>query len=172
LLKDKTMDEIQNIDKNTKGERPEGAQSTITVVDINDAKQALDNCKNAVKALLQNIDLDKNDKKWETLLPEVYIKFTERLDREDYANEDILFPLYGVIEDFQDADIREWKWYSSKLQDKGFEIIVEGWFNPRFIWIVHYLNIPYSKIWIETDRNKRKYRIKVYKDITTYKTFD
>lgn len=164
------MKELERIDNNTNGELPNGEVTILTVMDIDNAEQVLKNCKNVVKALLQNVSLNKDDPAWKTLLPEVYIKFVEQLALEDKAKDTNLYFLNSMVGDFQ--KIREWEWYSSKLIDNGFEIEMKGWFNSRFAWIIHYQNIPYSKIWIKTDRAENKYTIKVVTDVTTYKKFE
>lgn len=164
------MTELERIDVSNDGKLPKGEKTIITVVDIDNAEQVLKNCKDVVKALLKNINLSKDDPEWSKLLPEVYIKFVDQLELEDKAKDSNIYFLNSMVGNFQ--KLREWEWYSSRILKNGFEIEMKGWFNSRFAWIIHYQNVPYSKIWIKTDRTDKKYTIKVVTDVTTYKKFD
>ena len=56
----------------------------------------------------------------------------KQLNSDDFANDEILVDIDMSIYKFQ--KIKEWEWYSSLEVEKGFDIIVKGYFNaPQFI---------------------------------------
>ena len=124
-----------------------------------------------IKVLLQHNDISKKSSKWRELFPERYIKFFDLIEDRDLENDELLYTMPLVIGDFQDPEIRKWQWYSCKLSDHGFEIVMEGRFNPMFLWFIHYLGIPYSKIWLTSD-TREKYQFRTIKDVTTYKKIE
>lgn len=77
-----------------------------------------------------------------------------------------MYTIDAIVEDFQDPDLREWQWYSSKLNDNGFEIIFEGWCSFRNFWLIHAQNIPNSKMEVYNDKFQKKFTPTVLKDAT------
>ena len=65
------MTEQGQIQYNIKGEKPLKGYEIIRVRNINNAKEVLDNFKNAVLVFLKNKNLNDEDLKWEKLLPQV-----------------------------------------------------------------------------------------------------
>lgn len=164
------MNEIQRIKTYTNGEVPEGKKVIIRVAGISNPKEILENFKRATIAFLRYKDLDENSSRWNRLLPGKIVQFVKQLTRDDYSNDDLLFPIHSIISDMQ--ELKEWEWYSSKELTNGFEVIVLGEFLPRFTWFIHCQNIPLSNIWIKDDRDDGPYNLNVYKDVTSYKKFE
>lgn len=164
------MNEIQRIEYNNSGESPKGLANIVKVVGIDNPKEVLYNFKEAVKAILKHPKLGEREKKWERILPEKIVSFIKKLDDEDYSNDDILAPIHSMIDDMRDADIRDWEWYSSKLMDNSFEVVVQGKFHIGFLWFIHCQGIPLYKMFISD--GEKTYPIKMYRDVTSYKTFE
>jgi hypothetical protein len=162
------MDEIKRIKNYTNSEIPKGNKIVIRVTNISNSKEVLDNFKNAIIVFLKNSDINDEDKKWEKLLPSKIVNYIKQLDDEDYSNDDLLEDIDISIYSLQKR--KEWYWYSSKELENGFEIIVEGYFHPRFVNFIHCQNVPLANIWIKDDKNDSKHNLRVYKDYTTYKT--
>ncbi|HEX7846214.1 MAG TPA: hypothetical protein VF476_10485 [Chitinophagaceae bacterium] len=160
------MTEIQRIDNNTNGEIPGGDKTIFRVSGIANPLEALNNCKAVVRALILHPGLSPDDSDWKKIFPAVYVKFLSALDEDDYNYDDLLYPIDSVVEDFQDADLRQWRWYSSKLNNDGFEIYFEGWCSFRNCWLIHAQNIPYSKMEVYTDKEQNTATPKVLKDAT------
>jgi len=162
------MKEIERIDKNTKAETPKGDKTTITVTGIENPQQNLDTCKNVVKAFLGNSKLDKKSDDWKTLFPQTIVSFIDSLDKTDFDRDELLYPMADLVDDLQ--KLRQWEWYSSKLDDGGFVIVTTGSFHPRFVWMLHCQGIPYSKIFVEDDKfGSYNMRITVVDDVIEYK---
>jgi hypothetical protein len=162
--------ELIRFDKYSNAEMPEGIKTIVRVKGIANADKVLTNCKNTVRNILQNIKLKETDSKWRNLIPQDIVRFLDLMSAEDFENDDLLFPLDSLISDFKDPDLREWEWYSSKLEEQGFQIIFKGVFSLRFIWIIHVQNIPYNNITAANDIHGN-YKLIVYRDVTTYKEF-
>jgi len=62
------MTEQGNIQYNIKGEKPLRGYQIVRVRNINNAKEVLENFKNAVITILKNKNLNDEDPKWEELL--------------------------------------------------------------------------------------------------------
>jgi hypothetical protein len=164
------MTEIEKINSNINGEMPENGETTIfTVTEIENPDLVLDNCKQIVKALLSNNKTKPKSDKWRTYFPANVVAFIDQLTSDDFGNDEALWSIESIVEDFQDPDLREWEWYSSKVEDNGFKIVFKGWCSFRNYWMIHCQMIPYSKITIEDKFGK--YQNKVIKDVTTYKDF-
>ena len=162
------MNEIKRITANINGEMPDDSITIIRVNGIDNAAEILDNFKKSVIAFLKHKKLDDESVRWKQLLPAKIIQFVNQLNDDDYSNDILLFPVHSIIYDMK--KLKEWEWYSSKEAPKGFKVVVQGNFLPRFIWFIHCQNIPLIKISIE--KNNKIYPLKVYKDVTTYKSFD
>ena len=121
------MTEQGNIQYNTKGEKPLKGYQIVRVRDIANAKEILDNFKNAVLIFLNNKTLHYEDPKWEKLLPQGIVSKIKQLSDDDYKYDELLDDIDMTIYIFQ--DIKKWEWYSSLETEKGFDIIVKGWFN-------------------------------------------
>lgn len=162
------MNEIQRISRNTSGEMPGGDSVLIKVDDLANAGEVLTIARDAVTAVLKHRDTDKNSSQWKRLLPSKITTFISQLSFDDYANDELLFPLDAIIDDMQ--TLKDWEWYSSRELTNGLEIIVQGDFHPRFIWFLHCQNIPLFKISII--KNSVVYPLKVYRDVTSYKKLE
>jgi len=162
------MTEQGNIKYNVKGEKPLKGYEIIRVRNINNAKEVLDNFKNAVLTILKNKNLSDEDPKWEKLLPQGIVSKMKQLNSEDFANDEILVDIDMSIYKFQ--EIKRWEWYSSLEVEKGFDIIVKGYFNaPQFISFIHCQNVPLENIRIIDADKQEVYELKTFKDYTTYK---
>jgi len=163
------MTEQGNIQYNVKGEKPVSGYEIIRVRNINNAKEILENFKNAVLTILKNKNLNNKDSKWEKLLPQGIVSKLKQLDSDDRSNDELLDSISSSIYNFQ--KIKEWEWYSSLEIEKGFDIIVKGYFNaPQFISFIHCQNVPLANIRIIDADKGEFYELKTIKDYTTYKT--
>ena len=142
------MNELNNIKNNNNGQIAQGNYDIVRVVGINNPSQALTEFKNLITAILKNIELDPKDKKWESLLPEKFIRIMNSFEYEDYRKDDGVASLKSILEDIQDPYLKKWEWYSSKLQEDGFEVCFKGIYRLRFITLVRFLGIPASKIFL------------------------
>lgn len=162
------MTEQGNIKYHTKGEKPSKGYEIIRVRNIDNAKEVLDNFKNAVLTFLKHKKLSDEDPKWEELLPQGIVNKLKQLDDDDFANDELLVDTDMSIYKFQ--KIKEWKWYSSLEVENGFDIMVRGYFNaPQFISFIHCQNVPLKNIIIIDVNKKEYYELKTIKDYTTYK---
>jgi len=162
------MTEAGNIQYNTKGEKPLKGYQIVRVRNIANAKEVLDNFKNAVLIFLQNDNLHYEDQKWEELLPKGIVSKINQLNDDDYKYDELLKDIDLSIYKFQ--KIREWEWYSSLETEKGFDIIVKGKFNAgQFISFIHCQNVPLEDIRIIDADKQEIYELKTIKDYTSYK---
>jgi len=164
------MTEKERIQQLVNGERPSGEYDILRISNINDASDALENFKKSISTLLENNNLRSDDPMWNDLLPEKIVRIVNRMDKEDYKNDELVFSVKSMVDDVLDPDIKTWQWYSSQLNENGFEVYFEGTFRARFTGFVRFQGIPLSKITIE--RKGVVYPINVYKDVMTYKKFD
>jgi hypothetical protein len=77
--------------------------------------------------------------------------------------------LPSIIGSVKNKNLKEWEWYSSKIEGNNIEVLFNGIFRARFTCFIRYQGIPLSKINIE--RDGVKIQLKVYKDVMTYKNF-
>ncbi len=145
------MTEIEKINSNNNGELPIGEKTIFRAFNINNPQQVLDNCKRVVKALINHPNTNPSSNEWKALFPKTYVQFLDGLTREDFMYDELLYSIEGIVKGFQNENLREWRWYSSKLTANGFEIVFEGWCSFRNYWLIHAQGIPYSKIEI-TDK--------------------
>ncbi len=164
------MTESGNIQYNTKGEKPLKGYQIVRVRNIANAKEVLDNFKNAVLTILKNKNLSDEDPKWEQLLPQGIVNKLKQLSDDDYKYDELLYRVHSSVDNFIDKDIRRWEWYSSLETEKGFDIIVKGKFNAgQFISFIHCQNVPLENIRIIDADKQEIYELKTIKDYTSYK---
>jgi len=162
------MTEQGNIQYNIKGEKPLKGYEIIRVRNINNAKEVLNNFKEAVLIILKNKSLNDEDPKWEKLLPQGIVSKLNQLDSDNKKYDEFLVDVDMSIYNFQ--EIKDWEWYSSLEVEKGFDIIVKGDFNPaHFISFIHCQNVPLDDIRIIDADKQEVYELKTFKDYTTYK---
>lgn len=161
------MEEQKNIKRNNQGEKPSENYMIIRVMNISNAKEVFTNFKNAVLIFLENKDLDYKDSKWEKILPKGIVNKIKQLDDNDFKYDELLYNIDLSIDDFQES--KKWEWYSSSLTEKGFDIIVTGNFNSRFINFIHCQNVPLKNITVIDVQKNEAYELKTIKDYTTYK---
>lgn len=162
------MTEQGNIKNNVKGERPSKNYEIISVRNIPNAEEVLENFKNAVLIFLKNKNLNDEDPKWKKLLPQEIVNKIDQLDDYNKKYDELLYDLDSTIYNFQ--RIRKWEWYSSLLIEKGFDIIVKGDFSDKFINFIHCQNVPLANIRIINENENKIYELQTIKDYTTYKT--
>lgn len=165
------MTEQGRIKYNIKGEKPSKPYDIVRVRNIPNAKEVLDNFKNAILIFLQNKNLSDESDKWEKLLPEGIVNKINQFDDYNYKYDEVLKNINMSIYSLQ--DFKRWKWFSSLEVEHGFDIIVEGEFNPgRFINFIHCQNVPLKNIKIIDEQKGEIYDIRTLKDYTTYKTLE
>lgn len=142
------MTELERIENNIQGELPEdNVYEIIKIKGVQNPEDELNTFKSFIKTFLENKHLDRKDLKWNELLPQKVIKFTEQLKEEDYFDE-LVSHISLMINDLK--RVREWEWYSSKLTDDGFEVVVNGIFRGVFLPIIHHQGIPHKSIFFYT----------------------
>ena len=162
------MTEQGNIKYNVKGEKPSSNYEIISVRNITNAKEVLDNFKNAVFAFLKNKNLNDEDPKWNKLLPQGIISKIEQLDDNNKKYDELLYDVDQTIHFLQ--RIRKWEWYSSLEIENGFDIVVKGDFSDKFISFIHCQNVPLANIRIINEEKNKIYELSTLKDYTSYKT--
>lgn len=161
------MTEIERIKKNVNGEIPKEKYEILRVEDIDNPKEVLDIFKQSIITILENQHLSYEDPKWEQLLPQKIVNIIHQFDDEDFKNDDLLCKVDILVYDVLSKNLKEWQWYSSKLNDRGFEVYCEGILRGGESNFVRFQGIPLSKITIES--NNTIYPLKVYKDVMSYK---
>ncbi|WP_379966980.1 hypothetical protein [Epilithonimonas sp. UC225_85] len=162
------MTEQGQIRYNIKGEKPSKGYQIVRVRNINNAKEVLDNFRNAVLVILKNKSLNDEDPEWKKLIPQGIADKLEQLNSEDKKYDELLFSVNSNIDDYQ--RLKNWEWYSSLEVEKGFDIIVKGKFNAgKFINFIHCQNVPLGNIRIIDADKQEIYELKTIKDYTTYK---
>jgi hypothetical protein len=160
------MTEKERILKNNKGELPDGAYDIVRVIDIQDSKECLQTFKEFVITYLENKNLEPEDETWEKILPKRITKFIEQ---HDYIKDDFITHICPIIEQLK--EVRDWEWYSSKLMDNGFEVVMKGEFYGIFLPILHHMGIPHKSMFIVHDGHVYDVS-RAGTDVMTYKTFD
>lgn len=148
------MTEKERVSNNNNGELPQGDYDIVKVKGIPNPEDELNTFKQTVITFLDNKTLDAEDPKWEELLPEKLVKFTNQLEEENYHDQ-VLSNIPNIIDGLQ--DIRKWEWYSSKLLPDGFEVVMKGIFRAIFQPIIHHQGIPQKSI--STIREGKEYPI-------------
>lgn len=161
------MTEIGNIKYNVKGEKPSKNYEIISVRNISNAKEVLDNFKNVVLIFLKNKTLNFEDQKWNKLLPYGIVSKMEQLNDDDKKYDELLYDIDSSINKFQ--RIRKWEWYSSLELENGFDIVVKGDFSDKFISFIHCQNVPLANIRIINEEKNEIYQLSTLKDYTSYK---
>ncbi|MDE5438010.1 hypothetical protein KRE40_07805 [Elizabethkingia meningoseptica] len=162
------MPEQGNIQYNIKGEKPLKGYQIVRVRNVANAKEVLENFKNAVLTILKNKNLSDEDPKWEKLLPQGIVNKLKQLDSDDRSYDELLKSVNMSVYKFQ--KIKEWEWYSSLETENGFDIIVKGKFNAgQFISFIHCQNVPLDNIRIIDADKQEIYELKTIKDYTSYK---
>jgi len=67
-------------------------------------------------------------------------------------------------------DVRKWKWYSSKLNEGGFEVFFIGYFRGIFLPIIHHQGIPHTSMFIEVE--EVEYPTRALTDVLTYRKWN
>lgn len=161
------MTELGNIKYNVKGEKPSKNYEIISIRNISNAKEVLDNFKNVVLIFLKNKNLNYEDPKWNKLLPYGIVSKMEQLDDDDKKYDELLYDIDSSINKFQ--RIRKWEWYSSLELENGFNIVVKGDFSDKFISFIHCQNVPLANIRIINEEKNEIYELSTLKDYTSYK---
>lgn len=161
------MSEQNNIQNNTKGEKPKNNYEIVSVRSISNAKEVLINFKNAVLTILNNLNLDDENPKWEKLLPQGIVNKLKQLDDENFKYDELLYTVNSSVYDYQ--KLKDWEWYSSLEVENGFDVIINGDFSARFINFIHCQNVPLANIRIINADKNEIYELKTLKDYTTYK---
>jgi hypothetical protein len=162
------MTEKERILNNNNGEIPDGAYDIVRIKGITNPADELATFKHTITAFLDNKNLHEEDAKWNTLLPRKIVRFTEQLEEDDYHKDDLISHIPSMIDGLK--DIRDWEWYSSKLTNDGFEVIMKGIFRYIFRPLLHHQGIPHKSIYVE--REGVEYPTKSVIDVLTYKTFN
>ncbi len=151
------MTELGNIKYKVKGEKPSKNYEIISVRNISNAKEVLENFKNAVLIFLKNKNLNYEDPKWNKLLPYGIVSKIEQLDDDDKKYDELLYDIDSSINKFQ--RIRKWEWYSSLELENGFNIVVKGDFSDKFISFIHCQNVPLANIRIINEEKNEIYEL-------------
>jgi len=138
------MTEIDRIQNNINGEIPDGKYDVLQIKSIDNPEQELETFKQSVTIILQNIDLNEEDSEWESLLPEQLVSFTNQLAEYDYYKDELISHITPMI--YKMKKVKKWEWYSSKLTENGFDVIMKGIFRGIFIPLIHHQGIPHSSI--------------------------
>ncbi len=162
------MKEKEQILNNNNGEIPKGEFDILRIKNIPNPEQELATLKQTVIAFLDNKDLDIEDPKWEELLPNALIEFTNQLKEEDFHKDDIITAIPNIINKLK--EVKDWEWYSSKLTTNGFEVYMKGMFRYIFRPMIHQQGIPHTSIFVE--RDDKEYPTRSLTDVLTYRKWD
>ena len=162
------MTELDRIKQNNNLEIPDGEFDILRIKNISNPKAELDIFKEIITTFLENQDLDEEDSEWESLLPKSIVAFTDQLTEEDYHKDDLISHIPAMLDGLK--RLRKWEWYSSKLTEDGFEVIMKGIFRGIFLPILHHQGIPHRSLFIE--RDGKEYPTKAVIDVLTYKTWN
>jgi len=162
------MKELDRIKENNSTTMPLGQKTIIKVSGIENPQVKIEILKNVMIGFLENQNLASDSEEWYQILPSKFISFLKNLTEEDILNDEtLIINLHLIINDLKE---KEWEWYSSKIVNNGFEIVFKDSFYPKYIFLIHYLNIPLSKIWIEDDRFGN-YFVETIRDVTLLEKF-
>ncbi|HCA07415.1 MAG TPA: hypothetical protein DEO71_09545 [Chryseobacterium sp.] len=162
------MTESGNIKYNIKGEKPSKGYQIVRVRNTTNAKEVLDNFKNAVLTFIKNKNLHYEDPKWEELLPQGIVDKIKQLNDDDKKYDELLKDVDLSIYNLQ--YMKKWEWFSSVEIENGFDIFVKGNFNGwKFINFIHCQNVPLDNIRIIDADKEEIYDLETIKDYTTYK---
>jgi hypothetical protein len=164
------MSEIDNITNNTNGEIPAGDYTIFRVKNNEHAENDLEVLKQTLKTILENNTLDQSNEEWYTLLPKQFVEFNNQLDDNDFRDE-LLHSIPTLLGNILDPDIKEWEWYSTKLDNEGFDIVLKGIHTGFFESIIHNVGIPITSIFFIKDGKERPL-INFGVDVLSHKTFD
>jgi len=164
------MTEIENIQQHNNGEIPNGKYDIICIKNIENPEQELTDLKETVMIILENIELDAENEEWLHILPNKIVKFTEQLKDEDYYRDDLITNIPNIVWGFQNKNLKEWTWYSSKLKANGFEIVMKGVFRAPRVPLIHHHGIPQSSIFLI--RDGIEYPTKALEGVLTYRKWN
>ena len=161
------MTELERIHNNNNGEVPPEAYEILRIKDVADPQDELDTFKKTITAILENIDLNCESRKWEKLLPKKVVAFTNQVLQIKHSD-DLISNIANIVGTMQ--EIKKWEWYSSKLVENGFEVIVTGDFLGIFLPMIHHQGIPHASMFIESEG--KEYPTNAIIDVMTHKKFD
>lgn len=162
------MTEKERIINNNNGEIPEGEYDIVRVKNIPNPEQELNIFKQTVITFLENKNLSAESEKWNEILPQALVRFTDQLEENDFHKDDILHNIGSIIDSLQ--QVKKWEWYSSKITKNGFEVYMKGMFRYIFRPMIHQQGIPHSSIFIE--REGKEYPTRSLTDVLTYKKWN
>lgn len=162
------MTELERIENNNNGEQTPEINTILRVKKIKKPQVELDTFKATISTILKNKNLDWKDPKWNELLPEKVVRFTEQLEKSDYHKDDLISHIPNLVDMVQ--DIKKWEWFSSKLTNDGFEVYFIGRFRSIFLHIVHHQGIPHSSLFLEVDG--KEYPTRALTDVLTYRAWN
>lgn len=162
------MTELERIENNINGEQAPEIYTVLRVKNINNPEEELNTFKETISVIIRNKHLDWKDPKWYELFPEKVVKFTKQLKKIDYHKDDLISHIPSMVDKVK--DVRKWEWYSSKLNDGGFEVFFIGNFRGIFIPIVHHQGIPHANIFTEEDGVE--YPTRALTDVLTYRKWN
>ena len=149
------MSEISRIRNNNNGEKPLLSKYSILHVDgLEQPAPVLQAFKDAVIACLENDNLAYDDPQWAQLLPNNIVSFAQSLTDEDFARFDYTFTLDGLVDNMLDEDIRTWRWHSSSLHEKGFEVYFQGEFSLHHLPLVWYQGVRLKHLSFESSKGE------------------
>lgn len=118
-------EELKRIDKNNKGELPNGPKIIITVKNVTNPKEILENTKTIIKAVSQFAYTDKwpTDEEWKEILPTWFVESMTLKSLDEIMKTQGQWHYESWVANIKD---RAWLWYSSKIEKDSIQIVLEA----------------------------------------------
>lgn len=148
------MKELECIQNNNNGEKPDTTKMIITVKNVTNSKEVLQKTKEVMKCVSQFAYTNTwpEDEKWKEILPQWFVESMTSKSSEDRDNDDYQWHFESWIESMYH---RAWEWYSCKIEGDNIIITLKMLNIPyifeQFLYIFYSQGIEMSNITSEDD---------------------
>lgn len=147
-------EELKRIDKNNKGELPNGPKIIITVKNVTNPKEILENTKTIIKAVSQFAYTDKwpTDEEWKEILPTWFVESMTLKSLDEIMKTQGQWHYESWVANIKD---RAWLWYSSKIEKDSIQIVLEALSIPylydSLLYTFYSQGVPMENIDVKDD---------------------
>ncbi len=143
------MKEIERIDHNLKGELPDTTKMVITIKNVKNAKEVLENTKEIMKLISQYAYTNTwpSDEEWKHILPKWFVESMTEKSIQEIMSTKGQWHYESWIESMYH---RAWEWYSSKIEGDTIIIVLKmlnlPYIYEQFLYIFYSQGIPMSNM--------------------------
>lgn len=147
-------EELKRINKNNKGELPNAPKIIITVKNVTNPTEILENTKTIIKAVSQFAYTDKwpTDEEWKEILPTWFVESMTLKSLDEIMKTQGQWHYESWVANIKD---RAWLWYSSKIEKDSIQIVLEALSIPylydSLLYTFYSQGVPMENIDVKDD---------------------